>query len=305
MLQGKRATYLVSNQALLTQTGLHRSPSRSSCSKSWKGDSQMAFPLKAWTIMMRWSAYCRNSSLVVEACECRGECKDTRLLSVLTETPPARVTQILQGFGPVGADGRRELKLRDSKSKTTLRHLLTHSAGLSYYWTPDVMVEYFKPTQGLAHGNLAFATGKIDDFTTPAVQEAGISMEYSAVADWLGQVGLTDAYSLRFPSPRCFFLSLRSVQRARTCVPSSWSSSWRRLASPTTSVTFCSGEWATSSMCPGCIGAEQRRSKSPLSSTSHLGFTSPKAKILRQVRPTLQVPVYTLRPERTAKCFRQ
>jgi methyl acetate hydrolase len=100
------------------------------------------------------------------------------------------VTRIIEGYGPVGADGKRELKLRDTKTKVTLRHLLTHSAGLAYYWNHDHMVEYYKPSEGEAHAILPFASGDISDFASPAVREAGEQMEYSPVTDWLGQFAI-------------------------------------------------------------------------------------------------------------------
>jgi methyl acetate hydrolase len=78
--------------------------------------------------------------------------------------------------------------LRDAKSKVTLRHLLTHSAGLAYYWNNEHMVEYYQPTEGEAHAILPFATGLIEHFSSPAVREAGEEMCYSPVTDWLGQV---------------------------------------------------------------------------------------------------------------------
>lgn len=99
-----------------------------------------------------------------------------------------RVRKIIEGYGPIGADGKKELKLVDAKSKVTLRHLLTHSAGLAYYWNHPLMVEYYKPSEGEAQAILPFATGLIEHFASPAVQEAGVSMAYSPVTDWLGQV---------------------------------------------------------------------------------------------------------------------
>lgn len=94
----------------------------------------------------------------------------------------------MEGYGPLGSDGKKELKFRNAKSKVTLRHLLTHSAGLAYYWNHDHMVEYYKPSEGEAHAILPFVTGDISDFASPAVREAGEQMEYSPVTDWLGQV---------------------------------------------------------------------------------------------------------------------
>lgn len=49
------------------------------------------------------------------------------------------------------------------------------------------MVEYYQPTEGEAHGILAFASGRIADFEVPRVREAGEEHCYQPSPDWLGQ----------------------------------------------------------------------------------------------------------------------
>ena len=88
----------------------------------------------------------------------------------------------------MGADGKKELKLRDKTTKVTLRHLLTHTAGLAYYWNHPLMVEYFQASEGESHATLPFATGDFSDVVAPSVKEAGVEQDYSPVTDWLGQV---------------------------------------------------------------------------------------------------------------------
>lgn len=96
------------------------------------------------------------------------------------------VTKILEGFGPVGADGKKELKLRDAKKGCTLRHLLTHTAGLSYPWNEPSNSELFKPTEGEPHfPNLHLIETR--DFNYPLLWEAGEKYIYGASCEWVGQ----------------------------------------------------------------------------------------------------------------------
>ncbi|UZJ50783.1 hypothetical protein CBS101457_000103 [Exobasidium rhododendri] len=163
------------------------------------GDGTSEQPMRPETV--HWVASCTKLSVslivlqILEKGLAKGLSLDSlddneALVSILPEFKIGSgsiVTKILEGYGPIGADGKRELIMRDAKVKVTLRHLLTHSAGLAYYWNDDLMVQYYEPSEGEAHAASPFATGEISDFACPAVREAGEQMDYSPVTDWLGQ----------------------------------------------------------------------------------------------------------------------
>lgn len=54
-------------------------------------------------------------------------------------------------------------------------------------WNHPHMVEYYQPSEGEAHGILAFVSGRIADFEVPRVREAGEEHCYQPATDWLGQ----------------------------------------------------------------------------------------------------------------------
>ncbi|KAF9506383.1 hypothetical protein BS47DRAFT_434660 [Hydnum rufescens UP504] len=85
------------------------------------------------------------------------------------------VSKIIVGYEKeLAPDGKRVPILHDYKGKVTLRMLLTHTSGLAYYWHP-FMVEMYQPKDGIPPlKQLPFATGLIEDFACPLVQEPGI-----------------------------------------------------------------------------------------------------------------------------------
>lgn len=98
------------------------------------------------------------------------------------------ITKIFEGFGPVGRDGKKELKLRDAKKGCTLRHLLTHTNGLGYYFNQAGMLELWRPIDGSKpHFDFPFLTSKIKDFSYPLMFEPGEEYLYGGGADWLGE----------------------------------------------------------------------------------------------------------------------
>jgi methyl acetate hydrolase len=85
--------------------------------------------------------------------------------------------QVLEGF-----DGDTP-RLRPPASEATVRQLITHTAGLSYwFWNPDI-VKYEAAT-----GTPNVLSGLNACFTAPLVADPGTTYEYGINTDWLGKV---------------------------------------------------------------------------------------------------------------------
>lgn len=111
-----------------------------------------------------------------------------KLVSVLPEFKLKggnMVTKILEGYGQPGPDGKKEMKLRDAKKGCTLRHLLTHTSGLCYFWNEASHTEMFLPSEGKP--NFPLVGKAVQDFNYPLVCEAGERYIYGVGAEWLGQ----------------------------------------------------------------------------------------------------------------------
>ncbi|KDQ54629.1 hypothetical protein JAAARDRAFT_60596 [Jaapia argillacea MUCL 33604] len=113
-----------------------------------------------------------------------------KLAEVLPELRPGSgylTSKILEGFGDVQVDGKREMKLKDTEGRVTLRHLLTHTAGMSYTWANSLLRELIVPSDGSVP-NKAFPrmAGDIFDFDLPLVGEPGLTWSYGHASDWLG-----------------------------------------------------------------------------------------------------------------------
>src|SRR4051812_21080883 len=85
--------------------------------------------------------------------------------------------QVLDGF-----DGDKP-RLRPPASKATVRQLVTHTSGLSYwFWNEDIVRwEALTGTPNVLAGEKAI-------FTAPLVADPGTRFEYGINTDWLGQV---------------------------------------------------------------------------------------------------------------------
>ena len=77
-----------------------------------------------------------------------------------------------------GADGKPQL--RPAKGPITLRHLLTHTAGLGYFFIHPEVLGYYAATGMPEPGSLA-------SIKMPLMFDPGESWEYSVATDWVGQ----------------------------------------------------------------------------------------------------------------------
>ena len=83
--------------------------------------------------------------------------------------------QVLTGFG---ADGQPQL--RRAARPVTLRHLLTHTAGLGYFFIHPEVLQYYGAVGMPEPGSLA-------SINMPLLFDPGTSWEYSVATDWVGQ----------------------------------------------------------------------------------------------------------------------
>ena len=85
--------------------------------------------------------------------------------------------QVLDGF-----DGD-EPRLRPPSAKATVRQLVTHTSGLSYWFWNDDIVRFEEAT-----GTPNVLSGNRASFTAPLVCDPGAKLEYGINTDWLGLV---------------------------------------------------------------------------------------------------------------------
>jgi CubicO group peptidase (beta-lactamase class C family) len=94
-----------------------------------------------------------------------------------TYCPDFADVQVLEGF-----DGDTP-KLRPAGRRATVRHLITHTSGLSYwFWNADI-AKYEKVT-----GVPNVVPGSMEAFRAPMVADPGTRFEYGINTDWLGRV---------------------------------------------------------------------------------------------------------------------
>lgn len=88
--------------------------------------------------------------------------------------------QLLEGFD--GADNDKP-RLRPPASKATIRQLMTHTAGLGYFFTNEKLLRYLALT-----GEPSPLSGEKRSLSVPMVNDPGTAWEYGVNTDWLGLV---------------------------------------------------------------------------------------------------------------------
>jgi methyl acetate hydrolase len=85
--------------------------------------------------------------------------------------------QVLEGF-----DGEQP-RLRPPASQATVRHLVTHTSGLAYWFFNEDIVRWQRVT-----GTPNVMSGSMEIFRAPLVADPGARYEYGINTDWLGRV---------------------------------------------------------------------------------------------------------------------
>jgi len=91
--------------------------------------------------------------------------------------PACAGLQVLEGF-----DGDTP-RLRPPKTEMTVKHLITHTSGLGYWFFSDDIVRWEAET-----GTPNVLSGENAIFTAPLVADPGTRYEYGISTDWLGKV---------------------------------------------------------------------------------------------------------------------
>lgn len=98
----------------------------------------------------------------------------------------ATVESILPEFGQLqvldGFDGDKP-RLRPPASKATVRQLMTHSAGLGYFFVNEKLMRYHQVT-----GEPNPLSGLKRSLSVPLVNDPGTAWEYGVNTDWLGLI---------------------------------------------------------------------------------------------------------------------
>ncbi|TFK46060.1 beta-lactamase/transpeptidase-like protein [Heliocybe sulcata] len=116
----------------------------------------------------------------------------TEVLPEFTSDSGHLVSKVIEGFEEVGEErGRKAMKLRDPKTKVTLRMFFTHTAGLAYFLNDSRLAELYQPSDGTQPiRSLPFLTGNISDLEVPLVADPGQEWNYGHAMDWLAQFAI-------------------------------------------------------------------------------------------------------------------
>src|SRR3954452_18600749 len=85
--------------------------------------------------------------------------------------------EVLEGF-----DGDRP-SLRAPRSPVLIRHLMTHTSGLGYWFSSADILRWHELT-----GTPPILAGRLDSIRTPLLHDPGERWTYGVSTDWLGQV---------------------------------------------------------------------------------------------------------------------
>jgi CubicO group peptidase (beta-lactamase class C family) len=85
---------------------------------------------------------------------------------------------VLTGFDAAGGP-----VLRAPVRQATVRQLLTHTAGLGYWFFDDDLVRWHRSS-----GTPPVISGRMASFTAPLVADPGVRFDYGTATDWLGRV---------------------------------------------------------------------------------------------------------------------
>lgn len=91
--------------------------------------------------------------------------------------PEFAEVKVLEGF-----DGNTP-RLRAPATRATVRHLVTHTSGLGYWFWNENLARYEKLT-----GLPTAGTGRLDAFKAPMLADPGTRFSYGINTDWLGRV---------------------------------------------------------------------------------------------------------------------
>ena len=98
----------------------------------------------------------------------------------------APVDTYLPAFADVGVlegfDGDTP-RLRPPRTRATVKHLITHTSGLGYWFWNEELVEFEAKT-----GTPNAASGSMEAFRAPMVRDPGTAFVYGINTDWLGRV---------------------------------------------------------------------------------------------------------------------
>ena len=97
--------------------------------------------------------------------------------TVETYLPEFAEVQVLEGF-----DGDTP-RLRPPKTEMTVKHLITHTSGLGYWFFSEDLVRWEAVT-----GTPNVLAGQNASFTAPLIADPGTRYEYGINTDWLGKV---------------------------------------------------------------------------------------------------------------------
>ncbi|KAH7084097.1 beta-lactamase/transpeptidase-like protein [Paraphoma chrysanthemicola] len=132
-----------------------------------------------------WMASCTKLIGTIAALQCveRGQISlDDHVEHVL---PELANLEIIQPSGSSDASGRPLFTLRPSTKKITLRHLLSHTSGLSY----DVQNSLTAAWRASRQMELLGMSGKVTEaYVVPLLFEPGESWEYSGGIDLAGEI---------------------------------------------------------------------------------------------------------------------